>query len=239
MTRIALAVGITLIIAWYALAALPWPAQAMTAVLLVLLPALAVAQARALAELRPDALSRIPVYVSSTTTLWILAFLCVVAADSSGFTPGIIGLRNVAPVVFIAWVVVVVGAAAVLLAVGKILNVQESELLTHLLPVTRRERAVFVLLAITAGICEEVVFRGFLIPSLTYVIGSTLAAALLSSVLFGVLHAYQSPFGAARAALLGFALAAPLLSAGTILPSIVAHIAIDLIGGLWLVRDAA
>lgn len=236
MSRTAAAVGITFVIAWYALAPLPWPAQAMAAALLVVLPALAVAQARALAGMAPEQLPRIPVYVSSIVSLVVLAFLCLLAASSSGFTPGIIGLRAVDSPVFLAWVIVGVGAAAVLLAVGKVMNIQEAELLTHLLPVTRRERAVFVVLAITAGVCEEIIFRGFLIPSLSFVIGSTLVAALLSSALFGVMHAYQDRFGAARAATLGFALAAPMLIADTILPSIAAHTAIDLIGGLWLVR---
>jgi membrane protease YdiL (CAAX protease family) len=51
-----------------------------------------------------------------------------------------------------------------------------------------------------AAICEEIVFRAFLIGRLEAAFGSaariaTAAAVLLSSVLFGFAHAYQGPTG--------------------------------------------
>jgi membrane protease YdiL (CAAX protease family) len=61
-------------------------------------------------------------------------------------------------------------------------------------------------------------------------------AVIVSSGAFGVAHAYQQPAGELRAALLGLVLAVPLLTTGSILPAIAAHIAIDLLSGLWLAR---
>jgi membrane protease YdiL (CAAX protease family) len=201
-------------VSWLATDALPWPAQLLTVALLGLLPAIALAQAKQLAELGVQRLPRMQLYASSAISLWLLAFFALAAASASRFTPGIIGLRALDTGPFLAWVVVGIGAAAVLLAAGKVFGIEESPLLVHLLPVTPRERVVFSFLSVTAGVCEELVFRGFLIAALTFVSGSVLFSAVLSSLLFGLLHAYQSPTGAMRAAVLGFALAMPMVVAG-------------------------
>ena len=113
---------------------------------------------------------------------------------------------------------------------------REAPVLRELLPVSGPERSLFVALSATAGICEEIVFRGFLIHALTLATGSVTLALLLSSCVFGVVHAYQSPLGAVRAALLGALLALPLVFHGSIVPAILAHTLIDILSGLWLAR---
>lgn len=224
--------------AWFATAALPWPARAFTVFLAVPLPALAVLQLRTLAGLELAEMPRLPIYLSSAVTLWLLAIISVLAAQYSDFTPGLLGFRMVPWPIFVAWMVVGMGGALLLFAVGKLLGKEESPLLLQLLPQSRREQAAFVGLSLTAGICEEIVFRGFLIAALTVSTGSIAVAVALSSSLFGVLHAYQSVFGTLRATLLGAALALPFVLAGSILPGIAAHAAIDIIGGLWVLRRA-
>jgi membrane protease YdiL (CAAX protease family) len=71
-------------------------------------------------------------------------------------------------------------------------------------PQTRREMAHFAGLSITAGICEEILYRAFLIWyasqfTSTSVLGLA-AAVVLSALVFGVAHLYQGPTGAARVA---------------------------------------
>ncbi len=61
---------------------------------------------------------------------------------------------------------------------------------------------------IGAAICEEIVFRAFLIGRLEAAFGgasrvATAAAALLSSALFGLAHTYQGPTGVLITAVLG------------------------------------
>ena len=65
--------------------------------------------------------------------------------------------------------------------------------LAFFLPVTPRERAWWVVVSVTAGLCEEVVFRGFLLHYLhagpwhfPLVIAIIVAAAI-----FGLQHLYQ------------------------------------------------
>ncbi|HEX2729856.1 MAG TPA: CPBP family intramembrane glutamic endopeptidase [Rubrobacteraceae bacterium] len=66
-----------------------------------------------------------------------------------------------------------------------------------LLPSTREERWVFAALSVTAGICEEILFRGFLLFYLQdFFLGLPLAAAVtVSSIVFGMAHLYQGGKG--------------------------------------------
>lgn len=219
-----------------ALQPLAWPARAFTVFLLVVLPVLAVAQARALRGIEPQQLPRLSLYASSAIMLWLLAIATIVTAAYSQFTARLIGLQSLQLDLFLAWTSFALATATMLYAFGRYFGLQESPVLLHLLPQSVRERLSFIVLSITAGICEELVFRGFLIAALTVPLGSTALAVALSCALFGALHAYQGAPGALRASVLGLGLAIPFVVTGSLLPSVVAHTAIDLAGGLWLVR---
>jgi membrane protease YdiL (CAAX protease family) len=217
---------------WAASAELAWPARAWTTFLLAILPPLLVLQSALVHELRE--LPRSSVYVSSGISLWVLAGVTLVATLTSGLGMEALGLVTASYAKLAAWSLAgLIGGILVLLLAHE-LGVREAVLLRQILPVTPRERALFVGLSVTAGICEELVFRGFLIVALLSATGSLALALLLSSAVFGLLHAYQQPAGALRAATLGLLLAVPLLATGSIIPSMIAHAAIDIVAGLWL-----
>ena len=110
--------------------------------------------------------------------------------------------------------------------------------LHFILPVGAGERRWWVLLSISAGVCEEVFFRG-LLPQFLH--GQTHggwqlnpgAAWTLAALLFGCCHAYQGVGGVIRTALAGvmFSLLA-ILSGGLLLP-IVLHALLDMTA-LWM-----
>jgi membrane protease YdiL (CAAX protease family) len=62
-----------------------------------------------------------------------------------------------------------------------------------MLPANRVEVALWIVLAISAGICEETVFRGYLQQQLSGWTGSVAIGALGQGVIFGMVHAYQGP----------------------------------------------
>lgn len=230
----ALALSAAALLVWLAAHELPWAVRAWTVFLLVALPALLVAQAKALAHV--EELPRTEVYLSSIVSLWALAGLTLLAARVSGIglvELGVVG-EGVASVVL--WTAGTIAVAIGMLFLAQALGVTEARLVALLLPHTRRERLVFAALSVTAGVCEEFVFRGFLLPVLADATGSLGLALVLSSGVFGIMHAYQQPAGAARATLLGMLLAIPFLATGSLLPSILAHAGIDLLAGLVL-RD--
>jgi membrane protease YdiL (CAAX protease family) len=102
--------------------------------------------------------------------------------------------------------------------------------LRPLLPHTARDWRWFAPLAVTAGICEELLFRGYLVWLLTPWLGLGGAAAT-SVVIFGVAHGYQGVTFGVRAFLAGIAMAALALATGSVLPGMVLHALVDLVGG--------
>jgi membrane protease YdiL (CAAX protease family) len=60
-----------------------------------------------------------------------------------------------------------------------------------LLPQSLLEIVVWIGVSITAGICEELAFRGFLQRQFHALTGSIVAAVLLQGLVFGLFHAYQ------------------------------------------------
>jgi uncharacterized protein len=70
--------------------------------------------------------------------------------------------------------------------------------LSYFLPATWTERRWYAFLCITAGICEEVLFRGFLqhyLHTFPFSLNLTLAL-LISAVIFGLQHLYLGAGGA-------------------------------------------
>lgn len=218
---------------WAVLSALPWPARALTSLLLVPLPALMLAQLRLLSDTPPD-LPRMSVYSSSAATLWLLAAIAYVAARWSGFTPRLMGLFALPPVPLAAWTLAGIAGLLVLLILSRVLNLPETNLLAQLIPRSTGEKVSFAAVSITAGVAEELVFRGFLIPALAVVTGSVWPAAIVSSAVFGLLHTYQGLIGSARAAVMGVGLATPYLVSGSLLPSMAAHAIFNIVAGVWL-----
>jgi membrane protease YdiL (CAAX protease family) len=99
-----------------------------------------------------------------------------------------------------------------------------------LLPRGRRERITFAALAITAGICEELIFRGFGIAYLRWLWpGSPRSAVILiTAAAFGFGHLYQGVRGVVLTGLVGGYFAWLVLSTGSLWPAMAIHGLLDL-----------
>jgi len=214
-----------------ALPTLPWPARVLAAFLLVVLPVLLIAQAAALPAL--EDVPRAAIYLSSALAQWILAGVVLTVVWLTGMLAQLPLTWPGAATVW-GWSAALTFGALTLVWFGRSIGVRESPLLTHLLPRTAAEKAAFAGLSVTAGVCEEFIYRGFLLGVLLLATGSALLATLLSAGAFGLVHAYQQPAGAARAAALGVLLSMPVLLHDSIWPAVIAHTAIDLLAGLLL-----
>lgn len=102
--------------------------------------------------------------------------------------------------------------------------------LKAMLPVTREERALFVGVALTAGICEEVVFRWFGITYVRWLAPGSSNAVVIAviAIVFGLGHLYQGRLGVLVTGAAGAAFTAITLLSGSLLPAIVLHVLIDL-----------
>jgi membrane protease YdiL (CAAX protease family) len=110
------------------------------------------------------------------------------------------------------------------------LEPRQLEPLRFFLPSSPPERRWFAALSITAGICEELLFRGFL---LRYLHTSPLHlgllwAALISAVVFGTHHFYQGLKGFITTSVGGLIFTAILLLTGSLSAGMLYHAATDL-----------
>lgn len=95
-----------------------------------------------------------------------------------------------------------------------------------LVPATPSELRLFKLVSVTAGVCEEIIFRGFLIWYFAAWMGPVLAI-LASSVVFGFGHIYLSVAHVPRTAVVGVILGFLVLVTGSLWPAIIIHAALD------------
>jgi membrane protease YdiL (CAAX protease family) len=102
--------------------------------------------------------------------------------------------------------------------------------LADLVPRTEAETRRFDALSVTAGICEEVLYRGLLLGSLTPLMGVWPAVAV-SSVVFGLGHAYQGAAGVLKTGVVGLVLALLTVFSGSLWVAMVLHAALDLTSG--------
>ena len=98
-------------------------------------------------------------------------------------------------------------------------------------PRSRREFIVFLLVAITAGVWEELLYRGFLLWFLVPYVG-LIAALVLSSLIFGVGHVYQGWRGIPRTAAIGLIFAIAYAWSGSLWWVMLAHTILDIYGGI-------
>lgn len=106
-----------------------------------------------------------------------------------------------------------------------------------LIPETAVERRLAGVVAVGAGIGEEVLVRGLLIAFGVGVLGlSAWVAAAAATVVFGLAHSYQGWLGVLATTVLGAVLAGLYLATESLLLPIVVHIAIDVRGLLLTPR---
>jgi membrane protease YdiL (CAAX protease family) len=138
-------------------------------------------------------------------------------------------------------IVPLVSAAVVGLAVGTVLiwalrprtRHQAGRMLrgaAAMLPRSEAERRTFAAVALTAGICEEVVFRGFGMAYTRWAWpgASTTEIIVVTSVVFGIAHAYQGPVGVVATGLVGAVLGWVVVATGSLLPAMLIHALVDL-----------
>lgn len=100
----------------------------------------------------------------------------------------------------------------------------------HMLPRIPKERALWVLLSLTAGICEEILYRGFLPAYLNHIFPDVpfFLAIVIAAALFGIGHLYQKLSGVLGTGLVGLVFGLLYLFTGSLLLSMIVHALFDL-----------
>jgi len=102
----------------------------------------------------------------------------------------------------------------------------------RILPQSAVEQPPYFALAITAGICEEFLYRGFAMAALKQAGLSGWLVVVVSSILFGLAHSYQGRGGIVMTFVVGLLLGASRLTYNSLVPAIFWHSAIDVVAGV-------
>jgi membrane protease YdiL (CAAX protease family) len=183
---------------------------------------------------------KLALYGSTIAFQWMLLGVVAWRALARGLTPAELGLTRHMNVTlaFVSFI----GAALIsafqwfnLRHVGRMTGTVPDlmrKLASRLLPSKLVELAPYCALAVTAGVCEEFLYRGFAMAALTRVGVATWLVVVITSVLFGLAHAYQGKSGIIGTTLMGFLLAGCRLIWGSLAPVIVWHAAVDIVAGI-------
>jgi membrane protease YdiL (CAAX protease family) len=102
--------------------------------------------------------------------------------------------------------------------------------LVYFLPRTDRDYRHFVAVSITAGIVEEILYRGFAFWYLAQFM-PIWVVILVSSIAFGIGHSYQGVGGMIRVSLIGLAFGIFYVATGSIWLPMLAHAILDVLQG--------
>jgi uncharacterized protein len=106
-----------------------------------------------------------------------------------------------------------------------------------IMPRTPVETLVFAALACTAGLSEEFLYRGFVFAVFVRVFSNSMfplgIAAVVSSCWFAVGHIYQGRRGVITTLVVGMLFAGIRIWSHSLVPSVAAHIGVDLIAGVY------
>lgn len=185
-------------------------------------------------------LPRTKLYLSAVISQWALAALGVAVWLLTSMSFSGVGLLMVSFGSSVFWTALLTGVSLAALVTVVWLESTgwwpaEPQLVRALIPQTRKENLLAVLMvAPTAALCEEFLYRGMLLAVLSRWFHSVAMGCAISSIAFGMAHVYQGFNGIARAALLGVLLAVPVVRLGTLVPSICSHFVIDAVALVWL-----
>jgi uncharacterized protein len=192
------------------------------------------------AKPRIDSAERISLYASSIAFQWIVAAVVAWRAWAHRFHAGELGLA--AKDRWKVAAVSILGAAAIgalhwlnLRRMGRRkARVPEvlKTLAERILPQSPRELPWFIALAVTAGLCEEFIYRGFAMAAFARVGLPSWGVVLVSAALFGLAHLYQGRGGLLGTMILGALFGAIRIVYDSLVPAILWHTAVDVVAGI-------
>ena len=185
---------------------------------------------------------KLRIYASTVGTQWLLVLVMLLISRRHGLSLADLGERAGRPRLTLA---VTLGLLAIVAVVAALVipRIRRSPLpalqaalgkLRRISPTLGPEMAAFVVVCLTAGMCEELLYRGWLMGLVRVASGSVWVAVAATSVVFGVGHAYQGIKGMLRTAFIGLQLAVLFVLVDSLVPGQVLHAAVDVVSGFGM-----
>jgi len=142
--------------------------------------------------------SRIASYLTAMAVEW-----SVVAFVWFGIRLRGVQMRDLVGGAWLDWMAILrdLGIAILFLIAGNLvlgllaflLRASPNQAIREVFPQRPAETALYLALALTAGICEEVIFRGYLQKQFAGITGSAALGLVFQGIAFGAAHGYQGP----------------------------------------------
>jgi membrane protease YdiL (CAAX protease family) len=182
--------------------------------------------------------SAIPIYLVAGVMDWALLYYCWVGVHHRDGT-----LETLSGGRWTTWKSVAVDLAIALpfwglwegaaFVVHWLLGPSDAKTVASLLPQSLLEILVWIGVSITAGVCEEMAFRGYLQKQFEALGGGVVLAVLAQGVVFGIAHAYQGWKNTVVISVLGILFGALAAWRKNLRANILVHAWADVWGG-WL-----
>ena len=185
--------------------------------------------------------STLPLYLGLIAGEWALFRFSIVGLRKTGTRMrGVIGQRwaswkdvaRDAAIGLGAWVVWTGAETLLAQAMGQ----DTAKEITALLPRGPAEIVAWIALSVSAGICEEAVFRGYLQQQFQALTGNTALAISLQALVFGVGHGYQGLQKTLLIVLFGAAFGALAHWRRSLKPGMILHAWTDIFSGILASR---
>ncbi|UOB76819.1 CPBP family intramembrane metalloprotease [Bacillus sp. ZJS3] len=190
--------------------------------------------------------ARVSFYIRTMSLLWILTIIMLITSYSINIPFEEYGLKLPSANYMVSkyfenmnislWIGVCIGLIVPLIILKKNKLFQkytERQMsdASEMLPNNYRETILWVFICITAGVTEELLFRSFMMNYLSQIFPalSIIWVPVISSIIFGLAHFYQGWKGIVGTTILGFMLGRVYVATGSIYPSIIIHMVIDLL----------
>ena len=197
---------------------------------------------------------RVKLYISTVVMEWLMVLFIWWGLRTRKQTTlgGLVGGRWKTPEDFLLDIAVAVGfwivSLAVLAGVGYALGMNDlshvkdmKERIGSMLPEGKVEIELWLLVCVTAGFCEEVIFRGYFQKQFSVLVKSAWGGIVVQGLIFGGSHAYEGWQQMIRIALFGFLFGVLAHWRKSLRPGMMAHFAQDSIVGLtarWILQHA-
>lgn len=181
-------------------------------------------------------------YVQGIVGQWLMLVPLIVIALGLGWSAGTLGLQGPTNTP----VAVTVALVLALLFYGQVFYIRRAARTAegrsqlrqsmsgplHMLPRTSQERVLWVWLSLTAGFCEELLYRGFMPAYFVHIFPGPvmpfLVAIFIAAVLFGIGHVYQKLTGVLGTGAMGLIFGLLYFFTGSIFLPMIVHALFDL-----------